>query len=103
MKGASRSKADIEFQDRIASIGCIVCRNQGIENDMVSIHHIEGRTKKSAHRKVLPLCYQHHQGVDNSKPKRWFTLHGNKAEFEREYGTQYELLDQCLGIINERA
>lgn len=99
MKGATRTKADIEFQDRIASIGCIVCRKQGIENDMVSIHHIDGRTKQGAHRKVLPLCHEHHQWADNQKPKRWFTLHGNKAEFEREYGSQYDLLDQCLKII----
>jgi hypothetical protein len=86
MKGKARTKADIIFQNKIAEIGCIVCLNNGIENHEVSIHHIDGRTKPNAHRKVLPLCYPHHQGVDNENPKCWFTLHGNKAEFERKYG-----------------
>tara|TARA_R110002153_G_C13332612_1_gene498568 strand:- start:6415 stop:6714 length:300 start_codon:yes stop_codon:yes gene_type:complete len=99
MKGKSRTKADIEFQNKIASIGCIVCLNQGIENHHISIHHIDGRTKAGAHRKVLPLCYRHHQLQDNDKPKHWQTLHANKAEFEREYGTQHKLLEQCMGII----
>ena len=99
MKGNTRTKADIEFQDKVAQIGCIVCLNNGIENHEVSIHHIDGRTKPGAHRKVLPLCYPHHQGVDNQNPKRWFTLHGNKAEFERNYGNQYDLLEQCMELI----
>jgi len=99
MKGKTRTKAEIDFQNKIAGIGCIVCLNNGVENHEVSIHHIDGRTKAGAHFKVLPLCYPHHQLKDNSKPKRWFTLHDNKAEFEREYGAQYELLSQCEGML----
>ena len=99
MKGKARTKADITFQNRIASIGCIVCLNQGVENSEVSVHHIDGRTKEGAHRKVLPLCYPHHQLQDNQTPKRWYTLHANKSEFERNYGNQYDLLEQCMGMI----
>ena len=101
MKGKTRSKSDIEFQGRIASIGCIVCRNNGIENDYVSIHHITGRSSKSAHRQVLPLCANHHQIADTQKPERWFALHANKAKFEKEYGSQNELYEQCIEILGE--
>jgi len=99
MKGKTRTKADIDFQDKIAQIGCIVCLNQGIENYHVSVHHIDGRSKKGSHKKVLPLCGPHHQQGDNRKPKQWFTLHVNKTEFEAAYGTQEELLEQCLLMI----
>jgi len=99
MKGKTRTTADIIFQNKIAEIGCIVCLNNGIENHEVSIHHIDGRTKEGAHRKVLPLCYPHHMGVDNNKPKRWFTRHPNKAEFEDNHGKEYDLLSQCMELI----
>ena len=99
MKGKSRTKKDVDFQNKIASIGCIVCLNKGIENHHVSIQHIDGRTKEGAHRKVLPLCHRHHQLQDNQKPTRWYTLHANKAEFELNYGGQYDLLEQCMGLL----
>jgi len=99
MKGKTRTKAEKDFQDKISAIGCIVCHNQGIENHYVSIHHIDGRTKLGAHMNVLPLCYPHHQQIDNNKPKRWLTLHSDKNGFERLYGTQEELLAQCNIII----
>jgi len=99
MKGKTRTNAEIKFQNRVAQIGCIVCLNNGIENYEVSIHHIDGRTRPEAHRKVLPLCHRHHQLQDNETSKRWYTLHANKAEFERNYGSQYDLLNQCMELI----
>lgn len=95
MKGATRTKADIEFQDRIARIGCIACLHDGIFTPHVSIHHIDGRTKPGAHRKVLPLCGPHHQDQGIAGV---VAVHPWKARFEREYGSQYELLAEAKKI-----
>lgn len=84
--------------DRMAGeVGCIACRVAGLPlSDYVSIHHIEGRTKPGCHQLVLPLCAGHHQqGTGNDKSL--VAVHPNKAEFERLYGSQQEL----LAIVHE--
>jgi hypothetical protein len=44
---------------------------------------------------VLPLCGPHHQQDDTSGV---IAVHPNKARFQREYGSQYELLEQAKKI-----
>ena len=95
MKGRTPSKADRKLWDELAQLGCIACRKDGRFNPMVSIHHIDGRTKPGAHQKVLPLCFHHHQGDGRVVP----AIHGNKAQFERLYGQQEQLLGECLTMI----
>lgn len=99
MKGKTPTKAEKLFHDRIAQIGCIACRKDGRFNPVVSIHHIDGRTKKGSHMKVLPLCAGHHQlGTGAS----WLiAVHPYKAQFERWYGKQEILLAECLDLLNE--
>ncbi len=97
MKGTTPTKAERQFWDRLASIGCIACRKDGIFNGLVSIHHIDGRTKPGAHRRVLPLCFQHHQGGDGETV---IPVHPWKARFEAKYGKQSELLDDCLQLLD---
>lgn len=98
MKGSTPSKADRELWDNMASLGCIACRKDGIFNSLVSIHHIEGRTRPGAHRKVLPLCGQHHQH-DDTDPAERIGVHPYKARFEARYGRQLDLLDDCLQLL----
>lgn len=95
MKGTTPNKEEKALWDRLASVvGCICCRIEGRFNDQVSIHHIDGRTKKDAHKKVLPLCAGHHQ--DNGTA---IAVHPYKARFQAKYGNQYDLLAQCLQMI----
>jgi hypothetical protein len=92
MKGSSVSTAQKEFHGQLASrIGCVACRMDGIFNDYVSIHHIDGRTKPDAHWKVLPLCRSHHQDDGLA-----IAVHPHKAMFETRYGKQIELLVWCI-------
>lgn len=97
MKGSTPSKADRELWDELASLGCIACRKDGRFNSLVSIHHIDGRTKPGAHRKVLPLCAGHHQ--DGTGAPGLIAVHPYKARFEAKYGRQAELLDDCLQML----
>lgn len=98
----TRTKAEIQYHDRIASLGCIACRIDGVYNPHVSIHHIDGRTKAGCHRKVLPLCAGHHQdGTDNDKTK--IAIHPWKRRFEARYGSQMALKALCDGLIERAA
>jgi len=103
MKGSHVSRSTKLFWNALAStVGCIACRIDGVLNTHVSIHHIDGRTKPGAHREVLPLCAPHHQ-QDDSDPLQRIAVHPNKAQFERRYGNQRELLARCLSILSERS
>lgn len=85
--------------DRLANeIGCIACVKDGRRNTHVSIHHVDGRTKPGCHLLVLPLCAPHHQ-QDDTDPAGRISVHGNKARFEKLYGNQLELVEECMTIL----
>jgi len=76
----------------ICEMGCIVCLEEmGLYSPAVP-HHMDGKTKEGAHFKTIPLCYQHHQsgryGTD------CVSRHPYKAQFEKIYGTEQELLEK---------
>lgn len=98
MKGRPPTAAEAQFMSRIAALGCIACRKDGWHNAAVSIHHIDGRTKPDAHYLVLPLCGPHHQQDDTDLRGR-ISVHGRKATFQAIYGTERELLAECLTLI----
>jgi hypothetical protein len=73
------------------TVGCIACHLDGWFNPVVSIHHIDGRTKPGCHKKVLPLCAGHHQDA-TGEDKTLIAVHPDKARFEQRYGPQMALL-----------
>ena len=87
MKGRAPTVREQQFMDAIASLGCVACAKDGIENQQISIHHIDGRTKPGAHMLVLPLCAGHHQ-AGTGEDKSLIAVHPDKARFEARYGTQ---------------
>jgi hypothetical protein len=98
MKGRPPTAEEARFMDAIAQLGCIACKKDGWENPHASIHHIDGRTKPGAHFLTLPLCGPHHQ-QDDSDPVQRISLHGRRATFQTRYGTERELLMECLAMI----
>lgn len=94
MKGRPPTANEERFMSAIASLGCLACAKDGVENSLISIHHIDGRTKPGAHFLVLGLCAPHHQQDDTDQMGR-VSVHGRKAQFEARYGTQYELLAEA--------
>lgn len=101
MKGRNPSAAEKRFHDQLASLGCIACRLDGNHNPIVSIHHIDGRTKPGAHMRVLPLCAGHHQ--DGYGIPGLIAVHPYKRRFEDRYGSQYELLAMCEQLLEKAA
>lgn len=98
MKGRPPTAEEARFMDAIAKLGCVACRKDGWENLDVSVHHIDGRTKSGAHMLVLPLCAGHHQDGTGANPTL-IAVHPHKARFEARYGTQRELLAECVAML----
>jgi hypothetical protein len=99
MRGTTPSKADKALWSAMAQLGCIACHKDGYDNPMVSIHHIDGRTKPGAHKLVLPLCAGHHQDA-TGKPGL-LAVHPWKTRFESRYGKQTDLLAECLDMMGQ--
>jgi hypothetical protein len=115
MKGRTPTAQEKRLADKIAQLGCVACAQMGIDNPVISLHHVHGRTKPLAHAKQLPLCAHHHdtpltkeeQTMAQAKHGRpIIPVHakgafGGKAAFEAEYGTQAALLALVYEKIGE--
>ncbi|MVW72152.1 Ref family recombination enhancement nuclease [Bordetella sp. 15P40C-2] len=98
MKGISPTAEQRQFHDLLcAVVGCVACRLHGVINTHVSVHHIDGRTKKLAHWLVLPLCAGHHQ--EGTGAPGMIAVHPWKARFEQKYGKQLDLLRRCVRFL----
>lgn len=100
-KQRARTKADKAYHDRLAALGCIACMRDGVHQPLVSIHHVDGRTKPDCHKLVLPLCAGHHQD-GTGEDKTLIAVHPYKARFEARYGTQAELMARCAALLERK-
>ena len=101
MKCRNPNAEEKRYMNRVGSLGCIVCLLNGIETD-ATIHHCDGRTKKDAHFKILPLCGAHHQIA--CPVGSWATRHppgrnAGRAAFEEAYGTEEELMAKVEELL----
>ncbi|MES2349121.1 MAG: Ref family recombination enhancement nuclease [Pseudomonadota bacterium] len=100
MKTKQRAVTELEklHWNRLSALGCIACMIDHVHQPIVSIHHVDGRTKPGCHMLVLPLCAEHHQ-QDDTDPRGRIAVHPNKARFEAKYGTQIELMARCAALL----
>ncbi|MCK7157754.1 Ref family protein [Enterobacter kobei] len=47
--------------DALGKLPCIACWVHRKIKPVISLHHIDGRSARDAHKKQLPLCCLHHQ------------------------------------------
>ncbi len=100
MKGRNTTADQKRFHDALCrTVGCIACAKDGFYNPVVSVHHIDGRTKPLAHWVVLPLCAGHHQ--DGYGMPGLIAVHPWKRRFEARYGRQLDLLAECWGLLRD--
>jgi len=53
------------YLNRVAELGCLVCRRMGYPGTPAEIHHKRAGTgagKRSSHFDAMPLCPEHHRG-----------------------------------------
>jgi len=77
---------------KVAALGCIICQRQA------EIHHIRhgvGMGQRSKHDKAIPLCPDHHRTGGHG-----VALHAGQKTFEANFGTELQLLEKTIGLIN---
>jgi len=79
---------------RVAALGCVVCRNEGLGETPAQAHHINCGTmgRKASDFETIPLCPTHHQYSGHGH----IAVHDGLESFEARYGSERELLAQVL-------
>jgi hypothetical protein len=93
----AKTKAETEHMGRVASLGCIICGKDA------EIHHITGGkslSQRASHFEVLPLCFEHHSA--QTPLSFGHTVHKGVKSFEKNYGTQTELLAKTRKALSEK-
>lgn len=76
------NKAELRHLNRLAGLGCILCRHLHLGETPAEIHHLrtgQGMSQRAPHWLAIPLCAEHHRGESG--------LHGmGTRAFERHYG-----------------
>ena len=85
----AKSRATSARLDRIARMGCVICRNTGHGPSPAVIHHVRDHGGKRDDSKVLPLCPMHH----NLGGYR-IAVHAGREAWEAIHGDQTDLLAQ---------
>ena len=88
------TKDEKKHYDRVASLGCILCRTFEYFDTPCEIHHIRRLGGKRSLAPVIGLCPEHHRGNTG--------VHGlGRKAFERTYNlTEEALLELTLELIN---
>lgn len=96
-KSTHKTKADQQHLDRVAALGCVVCRNLNYGETPAEIHHCSagtGLSVRASHRRVIPLCPPHHRTGGHG-----VAIHAGRRTWEEKYGTEEELLTQTLAEL----
>lgn len=96
-----KSKSEKRWLSDVASLGCVACRNAGYGETPAEVHHIRdgvGRGQRADDTETIPLCPPHHRGTAHPIVP---SIHRDKRRFEREFGTERELLAQTVREVNE--
>jgi hypothetical protein len=89
-------KADKERYEKLAELGCIVCKLFEDEWSPIDVHHINGRTG-NGNQETLGLCFYHHR--EGSNCESHVSRHPWLTEFEQRYKTEAELLEITNDLI----
>ena len=89
--------AEKKHMDRVAYLGCVVCRRMGYEGTPAELHDPRAGTgagRRASHMDVIPLCPEHHRGKTG--------LHGLGTKgFVKHYGyTEADLLDDTQILLD---
>lgn len=87
------------WYNHLNDIGCIVCRNELKGVSPPDIHHIQKNGRRVDDFHTIPLCPLHHRSGVNSK--EYVSRHPWKKEFERRYGTEWELFKQTQELVEQ--
>ncbi len=90
---------DKRHVDRVVSMHCIVCRNEGLGESEAEYHHVRflgSMGKRAPHRAGIGLCPAHHRTGGKG-----VAYHAAPWTFEAAYGTEDMLLRQTYEELGE--
>jgi hypothetical protein len=79
-----------DYMRDIASLGCIVCHKFLHMFSPADAHHILRGGRKIDDYHTIPLCYAHHRS--GNKNEDYVSRHPWHTEFEKRYGSEWDLL-----------
>ena len=93
----SKTKAERIHMERVANLGCLICRKEGNLYSPAELHHIRdvtltGLGQRAKHTEIIPLCVAHHRIGKES-------FHNNSRAFSKKWGSQRELLKETLDLL----
>ncbi|MBL5924978.1 Ref family recombination enhancement nuclease [Enterobacter asburiae] len=97
----SKTKAEKLHLSRVAALACIVCRNEGLGDTPAEIHHCSkgtGLAVRADNFHVIPLCAIHHRQGGHG-----VAVHAGRQTWEKNYGTEAELLEQVRAELGMEA
>lgn len=107
LKGRTPTAAERVVMDALGKLPCIACLQHGKESTLISLHHIDGRTKPGTHLLQIPLCVYHHQHAAPAHVRAEFPwlvpvhadgIIGGKAEFTRHNGSENLLMTKAYKL-----
>ena len=93
MSKPAKTKAEREYHDKIASMGCVCCDLLGDrQKTRTEVHHVnedKGKSQRAGHYCVIPLCHDCHVGN--------YGVHGDKSFLRILKITEMDLLNITIG------
>ena len=85
------TKAEKRYMNRVAELGCVVCRMLGYGSTPAQLHHVregQGMAQRAQNWLVVPLCPEHHQGKTG--------VHGDRSAMRQLMVDELDLLCQTI-------
>ncbi len=89
------TKAENRYMNRVAELGCVVCRMLGYGSTPAQLHHVregQGMAQRAQNWLVIPLCPEHHQGKTG--------VHGDRSAMRQLKVDELDLLSQTIQDLN---
>ena len=93
----AKTKRQKEHLKKTSELGCLICLMQCNPFVPCELHHIRDMTgmgTRSSDFEVIPLCVNHHRIGPES-------FHENSKGFSKKWGSQKELLQRTLKLLED--
>jgi hypothetical protein len=85
--------------ERVSSLGCYVCRQEGHDVGAASVHHLLKSGKKRGDLFTIPLCFEHHQSGHNCES--FVSRHPHRVAWEKRYGPEIAMWEATMAKLKE--
>lgn len=86
--------AEKRHMDRVASLGCGLCRIIGYDETPAEVHHIregQGMAQRAQNWLTIPLCPPHHRGPHG--------IHGDREAFKNARVDELDILADTMRLL----